>query len=229
MKSLTTPLLILLLSLNPPLALANEPEEGDSPPDLHPSELASESDLVAVVQVDRTDYERRRGAPVAGTAWLEMLLPYKVPRPIDRVRIVEEGYGEDRCYFDDVPLWAEQPRYIVFLKAAEKGDFEGHRSGCKLDVLVTADNRYAVRWPQDDLHLDESDEALVQELEFVGPGSAVDVTEMTSIRRDDLQQRYRLEDAGDGQYRYTLGIPLEDFRLLLGADNMTLDRQQLGR
>lgn len=220
---------LLLLTAQSASVLADEAEGGESPPDLHPAELAGESDLVAVVQVDRTDYERRRGAPVEGTAWLEVLLPYKVPRPIDRIRVIEEGYGEDRCYFDDVPLWAEQPRYLVFLTAAEKGNYEGHRSACKLHVLVTADNRYAVRWPQDDLHLDESDEGLVQELEFVGPDSAIDVTEMTSIRRDDLRQRYRLEDVGDGTYRYTHGIPLEDFRSLLGADTLTLDRQQLGR
>jgi len=223
------PFLFVLLATSSTLTLADEDDAEPAPPDLHPEALASESDLVALIQVDRTDYERRRGAPVAGTGWLQVLLPYKVQRPIDRIRVVEEGFGEDRCYFDDAPLWEEQPRYLVFLTAAEKGNFQGHRSTCKLHVLVTDDNRYAVRWPQDKLHLDEGDEALVQELDFVGPDSFIDVSEMTSIRRNDLQQQYRLEDAGDGRYRYTRGIPLEDFRTLLGADNLTLDRQQLGR
>ena len=225
MKNIVSFLLLLL----PALVLADEAEDDAPPPERHPSELASESDLVALVQVDRTHYERKRGAPVAGTAWLEVLLPYKVERPIDRIRLIEEGFGEDRCYFDDAPLWAEQPRYLVFLTAADKGNFEGHRSTCKLHVVVTTNNRYAVRWPQDDLHLEASDEALIQELEFIGPGSTIDVSEMTSIRRDNLQKRYLLADAGDGRYRYTRGILLEDFRTLLGADNLTLDRQQLGR
>ncbi|MEE4329739.1 MAG: hypothetical protein V2J10_02650 [Wenzhouxiangella sp.] len=223
------PALFALLLLSPLPVIADESEDDEPAPDLHPQALASESDLVALVQVDRTNYERRRGAPVAGNAWLDVLLPYKVQSPVDRIRVVEEGFGEDRCYFDDVPLWAEQPRYLVFLKAIERGNFQGHRSACKLQVLVTADNRYAVRWPQDELHLNEADEAMIQALDFVGPGSWIDVSEMTSIRLNDLRERYRLEDAGDGRYRYTRGILLEDFRTLLGAENLTVDRQQLGR
>jgi hypothetical protein len=217
--------LIALLLLLPALALA----EDSSPRAMSPAELAADSDLVVLAQLDRVNYEKRRGFAVEGTAWLNVLVRYKVPQPIDRIRLVEEGFGDDRCYFEDVPMWLEMPRYLLFLNQAEGRNFEGNRNGCKLEVLVTRDNRYTVRWPQDGLHLDSEDEALVQELEFHGPNATIDVSEMTSIRREDLQQRYFLVDAGDGNYRYTRGILLEDFRKLLGEDNLTQDRQTRGR
>lgn len=221
MKNFLTALLLLL----PALTLAEEP----TPRAMSPAELAKDSDLVVLAQLDRVNYEKRRGFAVEGTAWLNVLVRYKVPQPVDRIRLVEEGFGDDRCYFEDVPLWLEMPRYLLFLNQTEGRSFEGNRNGCKLEVLVTRDNRYAVRWPQDSLHLDAEGEALVQELDFHGPNATVDVSEMTSIRREDMQQRYFLVDAGDGHYRYTRGILLEDFRKLLGQDNLTQDRQTRGR
>lgn len=196
---------------------------------LHPSQLAAESDAVVLAQVDRVNYETRRGFPVSGAAWIRVLVRYKVPSPIDFVKVAEEGFGPDRCYFDDGPMWEELPRYLVFLNRADKHEFEGHRGGCKLEVLVTDDNRYAVRWPQEGLVLNPEDEALIQELTFQGPGAYVDVSEMTSIGREDLLREYHMVDTGDNRYRYTRGIRLEDFREhLIGSDNLTRDRQQRG-
>jgi hypothetical protein len=224
MKNLLILLFVILLLT---LALPGYAETESRP--LTPAELAAESDLVVLVQVDRVNYEYRRGFPVEGRAWLKVLVRYKVPQPIDLVRLVEEGFGEDRCYFADTPMWEEPPRYLLFANQVERRNFEGNRNGCKLEVVVTRDNQYAVRWPQDNLNLDEDGLALVRELEFQGPGASIDVSEMTSIRREDMMERYYLEDAGDQRYRYTRGILLEDFRQLLGEENLTLDRQQRGR
>lgn len=219
------PMLLFLLLILPFLALAEQADRVQ----MTPAELAADSDLVVLAQVDRVDYEYRRGFPVEGRAWLKVLVRYKVPEPLDYLRVAEEGLGDDRCYFADTPMWQELPRYLVFLNTDEGRGFSGNRNGCRLDVLVTGDNRYAVRWPQDGLILDESGLGLVQELEFQGPGAFVDVREMTSIRRDDLQERYFLVDAGSGKYRYSRGILLEDFRQLLGEENLTTDRRQRGR
>lgn len=226
--------LTLLLFLLPAFALAEEstPDAEESTPvAMSPAELAADSDLVVLAQLDRVNYEKRRGFPVEGTAWFNVLVRYKVPQPIDRIRLVEEGFGEDRCYFENVPMWLELPRFLLFLNQAEGRNFEGNRNGCKLEVLVTRDNRYAVRWPQEGLHLTaEEEEQWVRELDFHGPSAYVDVSEMTSIRREDVQERYFLAtDDENRRYRYTRGILLEDFRRLLGEENLTQDRQQRGR
>jgi len=191
-------------------------EVGPAP---HPSQRAQQSDFVALIQLERLDYERRRGFPVGGRAWAEVLIRYKSDQPIDLLRIEEEGLGPERCYFPDVPLWQELPRFLVFLHRAEGQDFRGHRGGCMLEVLVTADNRYAVRWPQDRLTLREEDRRWIETLDFVGPGSTIDGDEFTSIRRDQLVRDYAMEEIEGRRLRYTRGIPLETFRReILGPD-----------
>ncbi len=213
----------LLIALTGPIAA-----EDDERAPATPRELADSSEIIVLAQLDRTNYEMRRGFPVSGKGWARVLIRYKVPRPIDRVRIVEEGFGDDRCYFPDTPMWQELPRYLLFLNRDEDGNHIGNRAGCMFEVLVTRDNRYAVRWPQDGLALEEGDEALVQTLDFHGPGSTMDVREMTSIRREQMREDYFLEpiEGEDGLMRYTRGIPLDDFRDLMGADNLTRERRQ---
>jgi hypothetical protein len=232
MNRFAIPLLVALLASAPSWAQdeqAASAETDETVTRLHPSQLAAESDLVVLGQLDRLDYERRRGFPVGGTAWVDVLVRYKVPQPIDLVRIVEEGFGPDRCYFPDVPLWQELPRYLLFLKRGEGRDYVGHRAGCMLEVLVTADNRYAVRWPQDALILKEDELELVEELDFIGPGATMDATDTTSIGRAELIEDYYMEDLGDRTLRYTRGIPLEVFReRIMGSEALTRDRQQRG-
>ncbi len=231
MKSLARYLCTLsLLSAAWPLSAQPETTDQAFTP-LHPSQLAAESDLVALVQLDRTNYQRRRDFPVSGDAWVQVLLPYKVPGPTDRIKIVEEGFGDDRCYFPEAPLWAEAPRFLMFLKREEDGrDFEGHRGGCMLEVAVTTDNRYAVRWPQDLLVLDDDELDLIEELQFAGPGAMVDLSEETRLGRERMAERYFMVEDKDQHYRYTRGIPLEVFReRILGSENLTRDRQLLGR
>ncbi len=215
---------LLLLAILPGVLAAGSNRAGPSP-----AELAAGSEVVVLAQLDRTNYEKRRGFAVSGSAWARVLVSYKVPHPLDLVQIVEAGLGTDRCYFDDIVLWQEMPRFILFLNADETGRYQGNRATCRLDVLVTADHRYAVRWPQPGLNLVDDELHLVQELEFQGPRATIDASEMTSTRRQDTMSRYYMADESDGRLRYTRGILLEDFRALLGAENLTRDRLKRGR
>ncbi|TVQ40626.1 MAG: hypothetical protein EA370_03475 [Wenzhouxiangella sp.] len=226
MRKLIT--LVLTAALLPGLLAAETGRSGPSP-----AELAASSEVVVLARLDRANYDKRRGFPVRGSAWVRVLVAYKVPHPMDLIRIFEEGLGEDRCYFDDAPLWQESPRYILFLNHKEQRSYEGNRATCRLDVLVTRDNRYAVRWPQAGLYLSDDELDLVQELEFHGPGATLDASEMTSIRREETMASYFMvedgEDRSKARLRYTRGILLEDFRTLLGSENLTSDRIQRGR
>lgn len=234
MKTRSAITLVLALILTLVLPHPASAQEADSPASaerpLHPSQLALESDLVALIQLERLSYDRRRGFPVGGHAWADVLIRYKAEQPIDLLRIEEQGLGPDRCYFPDVPLWQELPRYLVFLHRAGDRDFTGHRGGCMLEVLVTADHRYAVRWPQVGLVLNDDELELVETLEFIGPGATIDGAELTSLRREALMRDDAMEQAAGTALRYTRGIPLEVFReRIMGNQALARDGRQRGR
>lgn len=187
--------------------------------------LAEESDIVVLAQLERVDYEYRRGFPVAGRAWFRVLLPYKVPRPMDRLVVHEQGLKEVECYFPHLAAVEEQPRYLLFLIRDDEGLLIGHPEGCSLDVLVTTDNRYAIRWPQDLLDLDDQARELIRELEFQGPLAKVDASDMTRTARAEQAEREHMLIDG-ASLVYTRGILLEDFRRLLGDGLIPADRFQ---
>ena len=225
----TTLITLSLFLLLPWLVMAetDEEQERERPPT--PFELAAESDYVVLARLLIYEYEKRRDIPVEGKTWFNVLVPYKVPRPVDRLRVIEEGFGDDKCYFDDIPLYEQMPRYLLFLVTDEDGDIRGHPDVCALPIVVTTDNRYVVRWPIKRVTLDDEVEDLVQEFEFHGTGAFIDLSEMTSLRREDTIEELHLTEVERGEYRYTRGILLEDFRKLLGAENLTRDRIQRGR
>lgn len=223
MKSILTAC-ILILAL---------PALAEDAPDLPtPEELAAGSDYIVLARLQAYDYEERRDIPVEGKTWFEVLVPYKVPSPTDTVRVIEEGFGEGKCYFDHIPLYEEMPRFLLFLVEDDNGNLRGHPDGCAIPLLVTTDNHYVVRWPVDTIELPEEAEALVQEFEFHGTAAFVDLGDLTRHRRErriEKDHLAKVEDGKRGQYRYTRGILLEDFRPFLGAENMTRDRIQRGR
>src|SRR5690554_1746861 len=137
--------LLLLLAL--PLA-AEEPDNGWTP--RTPDELAVESDYVVLAQLDVYNYRERRNVPVSGSTWFDVLLSYKGSDSAQRFKVNEEGVGERKCYFDDVELWTEPPRYLLFLvddPDRRTGEARGHPDGCAVAVLTSTDNEYIVRWP----------------------------------------------------------------------------------
>lgn len=231
-------IVFLLLSL--PLAAQEASESGESAGDEEdrplttPSERAAESDYVVLAQIDVFDYEERRGVPVSGDTWVDVLVRYKVPRPSDRYKIVEKGHGEQKCYFPEADLWNELPRYLLFLVDKSDGEgreVSGHPDGCAVPVVTTTDNKYVVRWPIKHMRFESDVESLVQEFEFHGPGTVIDLENMLGFEREEAIERMHLEPVEDRRfrYRYTRGIPLRDFRELLGSENLTRDRIQRGR
>jgi hypothetical protein len=230
-------ILIGLLALTAPVVAQDAADEDGGDDALPtPAELAAESDYVLLAQLDVYEYERRREIPVSGSSWFDVLLPYKVPAPVERVKVAEEGFGEGKCYFDEADLWNEMPRYLLFLVDAEDEDggndgvpeVRGHPELCKVPVLATADNQYVVRWPLEGLRFEADVESLIEEFDFRGPAAYIDLTDRMSYEREAEVEEKQLELTEDGRYRYTRGIPLTEFRRLLGAENLTRDRQKLG-
>lgn len=223
----------LLLAASVAAQESNDEEQGEERPLTTPSERAAESDYVVLAQLEVYDYEERRDVPVSGDTWVDVLVRYKVPRPAERLKIFEKGHGERKCYFQGADLWTELPRYLLFLvddPDAEGRKVRGHPDGCALPVVTTTDNQYVVRWPIDNMRFDADVESMVREYEFHGPGSFTDLEDMLSFEREEAIERMHLEPMEERRfrYRYTRGIPLSDFRQLLGAENLTRDRIQRG-
>ncbi|WP_376697507.1 hypothetical protein [Wenzhouxiangella sp. EGI_FJ10305] len=237
MKKITA-IALMLLAL--PLAAQEGTESDESEenePITTPSQRAAEADYVVLAQLDIYKYEEKREVPIEGDSWFDVLVPYKVPMPIERLKVVEEGFGEGKCYFEDAELFTEMPRYLLFLVDYEEGDageVRGHPDGCALPVVTTTDNQYVVRWPIENMRFEGDVESLVQEFEFQGPGSFIDLSDLVSYRREEEIERLHLVPAKDDRrrreiYRYTRGIPLGTFReALIGTDNLTRDRIQRG-
>ena len=204
--------------------LAQDAAESRPPPSL--AELASASDLVALVRVLDTDYQYTREFPSGGTAFLQVLIPYKVSRPLeDVIEVYEEGLHDHECYFENPTVFDEGRRHLVFLKfsADVEDQYNGLEPGCKLDVLVTSDNGYALRYPPRGIDISDALQSLAQPMEFADENAVFDFEGMTAVERIDLLERGYLERDGD-LYRYTHGIPLAEVRKLLGPDGLTLDR-----
>ena len=169
--------------------------------------------------------------PVSGSTWFDVLLSYKSSGSAQRLKVVEEGIGERKCYFDDVELWSEPPRYLLFLvddPERRTGEVRGHPDGCALAVLTSTDNEYIVRWPIDQLRFDEDVEALVEEYSFMGPGATIDLSDYLGFRREEEIARRFLQPTEDERgrrfiYRYTRGIPLSDFRRQIGRENLVTE------
>jgi len=190
-------------------------------------ELASAADLVALVQVRDTDYEYARGFPVGGTAFLGILIPYKLTHPVDDiVDVYEEGLHEHECYFENPSVYEEGRRHLLFARDNPEvdGQFLGLDRGCSLEVLVTADNRYALRYPLKGITVADDITALARPIEFRDSYAFPEDDDLTVGERNTLLEGGLLKALDDGRYRYTHGIPLSELRVLLGAENLTLDR-----
>lgn len=189
-------------------------------------QLAARADFVGVIQVADTDYEYTRGFPSGGSAFLRILVPYKVTRPQQGLlEVYEEGLHEYECYFPNPTVFEEGRRYLVFLRTSEDvpKQYNGLEQGCALEVLVTADNRYAVRYPLDGMLLahDHTEEA--RPIRFADSYAVLDEEALAPDRRNALLEDGWLARSGE-RYRYTHGIPLSRVRALIGSENLMFDR-----
>ncbi len=192
------------------------------------SELAASADVVAVVQMRDGDYRYQRGFPVSGSAYLQMLIPYKVDQALDLVEVYETGLHEHECYFPNPTVFEEGRRYLVFLRRdpddAER--YRGLKEGCALDVLVTADSAYALRIPATGIVLSDPLLDFAKALVFADPYSRETDETLDSVKRDVWLEKgwLRRVTGEDGEeLQYTLGVSLEDVRSLMGPDGVSLD------
>lgn len=191
------------------------------------ADRAATSDLVTLAQLDRTDYEYTRGFPIDGRAWFAALLDYKAPRVVERFIVNESGLKEIECYFPEVDAGVEGPRYLLFLNTDPEGGYLGHPDGCAFEVLVNADNRYAIRWPQAALggeggQGDANLQALVEEMRFQGPSARIDASDMLAHQREARADTQFLRVDGT-DLMPTRGIPLSAFRRLMTPGLMNDD------
>lgn len=186
------------------------------------SELAAESDLVALAQVVITEYEYTRGFPSKGLATLRILIPYKSPAAFDHIQVFEEGLKDRECYFPEITAWQEGQRFLVFMQHLEAEQFKGHPRACALSILVTDNNEYALRMPQDTITLSSDGESLVQEFVYADPAARIDTTELTGISIEKMQQELKVRRLGDDLV-YTQGISLTDVRRLIGPEALATD------
>jgi len=225
---------VALLALALTFAVSGFAQETDGdvadapPPRL--AELAAAADLVALVQVLDTDYEYAREFPVGGTAFLDILIPYKLDRPLpDIVEVYEEGLHPGECYFPNPPVTEEGRRYLLFVRRNPEveGQYLGLESGCTLTALVTEDNRYALRYPLHGLAVSDPVDALAQPVDYADSHAVLDYEELEVDERNDLLARDLVVERDDRTYKLTHGVPLGDIRRLLGAENLTTDRALL--
>jgi hypothetical protein len=192
--------------------------------------LAAEADLVALVQVLDTDYEYAREFPVGGTAFLRILIPYKLDRPRpDIIEVYDEGLRPGTCYFPNPEVTEEGSRFLLFVRNNPdvQGQYIGLETGCSLTALVTEDNRYALRYPAEGLLLTDDLTALARPLNFVDAHAIIDYEDLSVEDRLDLLERGLVTELEDRTYRINQGIPLSEIRPLLGEDNLTRDRSLL--
>lgn len=207
-------------------ATVGEPK-ADSPP-VSLAQLAQQADFVGVAQVRDTDYLRRRDIPVSGSAYLQVLIPYKSAAKSaageELIEVYEKGLHEHECYFPNPSVFEEGRRYLLFLRRdpehAER--YRGLPSGCAIDVLVDSDNRYAVRLPVTGIPLTDSLQELARPLQFADPYAAVDDEALPAAQRDALLAAGQIvphgpdgEEPSDRRWLYTQGVPLSEFRELL--------------
>ena len=182
-----------------------------------PATLAEESDLVAVAVVEQADYQKTRSFPSSGSAFLKLLIVYKGDEQAgDWIEVKEKGLGDEKCYYPEPnPFVFEGARFFVFLRK-ENDVYRGVAPGCRIPLYVTDANQYAVRYPVDGLDIPEQ---AAQKLTFTDPAAVVEAGDFTSAQITELTETYHAELIPTGpyepnlqNYRYTMGVPLTDFR-----------------
>jgi hypothetical protein len=204
------------------------------------AELAGKADLVALAQVRDTDYLTRREIPVSGSAYLKVLIPYKIDRQTELLEVYEKGLHENECYFPNRTVFEEGRRYLLFLvRDPQKPErYRGMEEGCALDVLVDQQNQYALRYPVTGVDLSDPLADFATGMNFADSYAVVDDEDLPPARREGMlaagqiiayePPRASAGETGESswkpvaetpgrQWLYTQGIPLSKVRDLIGA------------
>jgi len=184
------------------------------------SELAMKSDIVAVAQVKDTDYVYARSFPNEGSAFLKILIPYKLNNPVEEiVEVYEKGLHPNECYFENPTVFEEGRRYLVFfrLDPEDPETYRGLAEGCALELFVTQDNQYALKYPFDGIKLTDKLDELVREFDFHDNYAVVSDENLTPETRNELLARDLIIHY-KGNYKYTHGIDLTAVRSLISIE-----------
>jgi hypothetical protein len=181
MKKLTC--LFLALAATPVFAQDERPV-----PPISLADLAAKAEVIVLAQVKDTDYFYRREYAVSGSAYLKILIPYKIDKPMEIIEVYEKGLHENECYFPNPTVFEEGRRYLLFLKQdPEKPErYRGLAEGCAMDVLVEDDNQYALRYPVTGIDLADSLEDLAIEMQFGDSYAIEDEDSLTSTELNIL-------------------------------------------
>ena len=192
----------------------------ENTPPVSLSALAEKADLVAVAQVKDTDYVYTRSFPSEGSAFLKVLIAYKPNKTSeDIVEVYEKGLHPNECYFENPTVFEEGRRYLVFfrLDPEDPDNYRGLSEGCALEILVTENNRYALKYPVRGIRLtDKLDEQAVQ-YDFRDNYALVSEDSLSPAERDDLLAKGLIIPYQD-KFKYTHGIDLTAVRNLMGAN-----------
>jgi hypothetical protein len=194
-------------------------------PEISLAELAEKSDFIALAQARDADYLYRRDFPVSGSAYLKVLIPYKIDMPQDIVDVYEEGLHANECYFPNPTVFEEGRRYLLFLRRDPEDEerYRGLEEGCALEVLVDRDSRYALKYPVTGINLADDLDGLAQEMQFGDAYALEEEENLSPAERDALLAAGYLRKQDD-RFLYTHGIELSTIRQLMGPDGLTLDR-----
>jgi len=197
--------------------------DDNDPPETAPislSELAMKADIVAVAQVKDTDYVYARSFPNEGSAFLKILIAYKLNNPVEEiVEVYEKGLHPNECYFENPTVFEEGRRYLVFFRLDPKDPetYRGLEEGCALELFVTQDNRYALKYPLEGIRLKDKLDALVGEFEYHDNYAVISNEDLTPEVRNDLLERSLIIPYQDN-YKYTHGIDLTAVRSLISTE-----------
>ena len=184
------------------------------------TELATKSDLVAIAQVKDTDYVFTRSFPSEGSAYLKVLIAYKVNRPGEEIiEVYDKGLHPYECYFENPTVFEEGRRYLVFFRSdpEDPETYRGFPEGCALEIFVSKDNRYVLKYPIEGLNLSNKLDELATEYDFRDNYALVSDDSLSPAERDDLLSRGLIIPYQD-QYKYTHGIDLTAARKLITTE-----------
>ena len=187
------------------------------------SDLAAMADLVAVAQVKDTDYVFTRSFPSEGSAFLKILISYKTNNTkAEIIEVYEKGLHPNECYFENPTVFEEGRRYLVFFRINpdDPDTYRGLTAGCALEILVTNDNRYALRYPVDGIELTDRLPEMATRYDFHDNYALVSEATLSPSERDDLLTRGLIVPYKD-QFKYTHGIDLSSARMLIKTDALS--------
>jgi len=186
------------------------------------SSLATKADLVAVAQVKDTDYVYTRSFPSEGSAFLKILITYKSSKADeDIIEVYEKGLHPNECYFENQGVLEEGRRYLVFFRRDPDNpeNYRGLAEGCALEILVTADNRYALKYPVDGIRLADKLDLLATRFGFRDNYALVSEDSLSPAKRDELLAR-GLIIPYQGKFKYTHGVDLTVTRKLISTESL---------